>query len=246
MDGTALAGSDYVATSGFLAFGDGESVKSFTIPITLDTLSEPSETFDVVLSAPTGNAQLGGINSARVTIVNNDIATFGNLIFSANSYVTTETNSSVVVTINRIGGRNGLLTVTFSTSAGTAIPGVHYAEVSQVVTFTNGQTTATVSVPVLRSPLVEGDKTVNLNLNNVTGGASLGVPNTALLTIRDVDSSPGTLGFLAVTFSYPENLTNALVTVVRTNGFSGVVSVNTPRRTSPRRPARIMTRSVVR
>ena len=225
LDGTALAGSDYVATSGFLAFGDGESVKSFTIPITLDTLSEPSETFDVVLSAPTGNAQLGGINSARVTIVNNDIATFGNLIFSANSYVTTETNSSVVVTINRIGGRNGLLTVTFSTSAGTAIPGVHYAEVSQVVTFTNGQTTATVSVPVLRSPLVEGDKTVNLNLNNVTGGASLGVPNTALLTIRDVDSSPGTLGFLAVTFSYPENLTNALVTVVRTNGFSGVVSV---------------------
>ena len=225
LDGTALAGVDYVATTGFLPFGDGESVKTFTIPIILDTLSEPSETFDVVLSAPTGNAQLGGVNSARVTIANNDIATFGNLIFSANSYVTTETNSSVVVTINRIGGRNGTLTVTFSTSAGTAIPGVHYAEVTQIVTFTNGQTTATVPVAVLRSPLVEGDKTVNLSLNTVTGGASLGVPNTALLTIRDVDSSPGALGFLAGTFSYPENLTNALITVVRTNGFSGVVSV---------------------
>lgn len=225
LDGTALAGLDYTSSSGALTFGDGETVKTFVIPIRLDTISEPSETFDVVLSGPTGNAQLGALNSARVTIINNDIATYGNLVFSTNAYSVPETNGTATVTINRIGGTNGQIAVNFTTSAGTGIPGIHYAETSQTVTFTNGQRQATVAVPVLRSPLVEGDKTVNLTLGTVTGGASLGIPNAAILTVRDVDSSPGTLGFVSAVFSYAENQTNALITVERTNGFSGVVSI---------------------
>ena len=190
VDGTALAGLDYAATSGDLTFGDGENIKTFVIPITLDVISELSETFDVILSRPTGNAQLGALNSARVTIINNDIATYGNLVFSASTYTVAETNGTAIVLIRRIGGTNGTLTVNFATAAGTAVPGLHYSEVSTTVTFTNGQTSATVSVLVLRNPLVEGDKTVNLSLGNVTGGASLGVPNTAVLTIRDSNPHP--------------------------------------------------------
>lgn len=54
-DGTATNGLDYLSTSGILAFADGETVKTFTIPILADTLSETNnETVFLQLSNPTG------------------------------------------------------------------------------------------------------------------------------------------------------------------------------------------------
>ena len=41
---SAIAGVDYIATNGALSFADGETVKSFTIPITEDSLDEHNET----------------------------------------------------------------------------------------------------------------------------------------------------------------------------------------------------------
>src|SRR5262249_7243903 len=58
-DGPAMAGNDYVATSGTLTFAAGETSKTFTIPIIDDNLVENDETFNVSLSNPTGGAALG-------------------------------------------------------------------------------------------------------------------------------------------------------------------------------------------
>ena len=51
-DGTAPAGSDYVATSSTLTFIPGVTSQLFAVPITGDTLDEPDETFFVNLSNP--------------------------------------------------------------------------------------------------------------------------------------------------------------------------------------------------
>ncbi|MFL6200548.1 MAG: Calx-beta domain-containing protein [Thermoanaerobaculia bacterium] len=53
-DGTALAGSDYTATSGTLTFAPGELTKQITVLVTGDTLVEEIEVFFVDLSNASG------------------------------------------------------------------------------------------------------------------------------------------------------------------------------------------------
>ena len=51
-NGSALAGSDYTATSGTLLFADGEITKQVTVALANDTRFEVSESFGVLLSNP--------------------------------------------------------------------------------------------------------------------------------------------------------------------------------------------------
>jgi Ca2+-binding RTX toxin-like protein len=55
-NGSAVAGSDYAATSGTLSFAPGQTVKTIIVPITDDTALEGAERLSVNLSAPTGGA----------------------------------------------------------------------------------------------------------------------------------------------------------------------------------------------
>jgi len=70
---TPTDGSDYVATSGTLVFADGETSKSFTIPILDDGEHEDDERLVVTLSNVQGGATLGGNRTAVwLTIMSND------------------------------------------------------------------------------------------------------------------------------------------------------------------------------
>jgi hypothetical protein len=70
-DGTAVAGSDYIATSGTLTFAAGETAKSVTVQVIGDTVREPDETFYLVLLNPSANAEI--VDDEGVgTIVNDD------------------------------------------------------------------------------------------------------------------------------------------------------------------------------
>ncbi|MFO0906974.1 MAG: cellulase family glycosylhydrolase [Isosphaeraceae bacterium] len=71
-NGTATAGSDFVATTGTLTFAPGETLKSIVVPIVGDTTYEPDETFSLVLSNPSG-ATLTRV-SGTGTILNDDAA----------------------------------------------------------------------------------------------------------------------------------------------------------------------------
>jgi uncharacterized repeat protein (TIGR01451 family) len=64
-DGSATAGSDYVASSGELVFQPGDLTKTFTVGVNGDTNFEPDETFNIVItgtdntSTPPGQAAVG-------------------------------------------------------------------------------------------------------------------------------------------------------------------------------------------
>ncbi|WP_308636238.1 Calx-beta domain-containing protein [Paenibacillus silvisoli] len=68
---TATAGEDFGHVWNTLVFGDGEKVKSFTIPIVNDTKKEGEEGFIVYLKDVTGGATLG-LSLAYVSIFDND------------------------------------------------------------------------------------------------------------------------------------------------------------------------------
>ena len=72
-NGTAMAGSDYVATSGTLNFGIAENSKAIAVTINGDTAMEANETFLVNLSGATGGAAIGDSQGVG-TIVNDDTA----------------------------------------------------------------------------------------------------------------------------------------------------------------------------
>ena len=66
VNNTAIAGSDYTATSGTLTFDPGVISQDIIIPILNNSLNEAQETFNLTLSSPT-NAQLG--TSIAVTAI---------------------------------------------------------------------------------------------------------------------------------------------------------------------------------
>ena len=99
--------------------------------------------------------------------------------------------------MTRVGGTNGSISATFSTSDGTAHQPGDYTAVNQVVTFGEGVSSMTVNVPVIDDTRPEANETVNLSLGSTSINAAQGDgpvvnPHAAVLTINDNDPCPTT------------------------------------------------------
>ena len=73
VNGTATNRTDYTYNFGTLKFAAGERSKNITVLITDDVFIERDETLTVTLSNPSG-ASLGSLNTATLTILDNDTA----------------------------------------------------------------------------------------------------------------------------------------------------------------------------
>jgi hypothetical protein len=69
-NGSATAGSDYVAATGSVTFAPGETSKTVTVVVLGDAAAEGSENFTVLLSNPVGATIVDG--SGRGTIVDDE------------------------------------------------------------------------------------------------------------------------------------------------------------------------------
>ena len=228
-DGTATAGADYSATSGTLTFADGELNMTFNVPIADDSNYEGDETFGLDLSNVTGGAFSGVPMSATVTIAENDpVPQAGSLQFSGVSYSVGEGGIQAVVTVTRTGGTSGQVTVNYATEDGSATAGSDYTATSATLTFADGDTSKTFSVSITDDSTYEGNESLTVSLSNATGGASVGTPGVATVTIVENDPPPaaGSLQFSGANYSVAEDGTSALITVVRTGGSAGTVGVN--------------------
>ncbi len=225
-NGTAIAGVNYVAVNTNLSFPPGEILAQITIPIIDDFIVNLPRTVNLALSnpQPPNGPSIGNQANADLTIINDDSA----VSFSAPTYSVNEDISSGLATLLlvRSGSTNGPLSVDFATTTnGTAVAGVNYLPVTNTFNFAPGETNQFVQIPVLHTPAVEGDKTVTMLLSNVVGGILLD-PSQATLTLIDVEHAPGQFLFSTTNYFVNEGDSNAIVTIVRTNGRSGVVSVH--------------------
>ena len=223
-DGSATNGVNYLGSTNTLTFPSGETFQTVNIPILSNGVASPTSwTANLALTNVTG-ATLGGQPVAALTIINNN----SGVNFSSPTYsvIKNAVNGAAVVTIFRTNSAIGPASVDFSTTTtGTAQPGLDFTAVSNTVFFGDGQTSQTATVPIINNGLVEGNRTVGLMLGNPTNTV-LSAPFAATLTIVDNNQPPGDFAFAAPSFSVLETGTNAVITVIRTNGSVGQVSVN--------------------
>ncbi|TMQ18330.1 MAG: hypothetical protein E6K82_20305, partial [Candidatus Rokuibacteriota bacterium] len=220
-DGTAVAGTDYTATSGVLTFTPGVTARTFAVPIRNDGVVEPDRTIMLTLSAPAGGAGLGPQSTAQIVVLDDDAP--GTLQFSGAGYRVAE-GGLATITVTRTGGSGGTVGVNYTVTAGTATSGVDYLATSGVLTFGPGVTRQTFSVLTLDNLVVDGDRTITLTLDQPTGGATIGTPSVAVLTIGDNDRG-GTVQFSTAVSTVTEGAP-ATIAVVRAGGTAGGVTVH--------------------
>jgi hypothetical protein len=183
-DGTALDKTDYTRVSRTLTFGVGVTSQTVSVPILTDLLVEGDESLNLTLSNPTSGGTLAAQRRAVLTITDDDSS--GSLEFASLVSTVGEAAGTATITVRRIGGIAGSVSVTVQTSNNTATSGGDYtAVVSTVLTFVGEQTSAAFTVQIGNDTLVEGSESLNLTLTNPTGGATLGDARRAVLTILD-------------------------------------------------------------
>jgi hypothetical protein len=190
-DGTGKAGVDYTATTAAVTFADGDiTPKTVSIPLRNNTKYFGNTTFTVNLSTPTGQASLGTPSSAVVTIQESDSVppvVPGTLQLTSAGLTIKEDDGKATLTVLRTDGSDGTVTIGYSTVAGTAVSGRDFVPTSGTLTFNPGQTSQTITVPVLRNNLVTGALSFLVQLGGVTGGASLGSVTSTSVTVLNVD-----------------------------------------------------------
>jgi hypothetical protein len=189
--GTATNPSDYTMTASPITIPAGSTTGTATVTIVDDALAEADETVIVTMGAPV-NAVAGATTVHTLTINDNDAPpSSGTMAFPSAAYSLAEDGMSATITVKRSGGSHGAASVQYATSDGTATAGTDYTAASGTLNWADGDAEdKTFSIAITNDDLGEEDETVNLALDNAAG-ASLGVPDNAVLTIMDDDTSSG-------------------------------------------------------
>ncbi|MGF1455653.1 MAG: Calx-beta domain-containing protein [Alphaproteobacteria bacterium] len=168
VDGSAVAGVDYVAQSGALAFGMGDRAKTVSVDIIGDTTPEAAELFSLAVTPPSPFTEkaVGAVGEA--TIIDTD-ATLPSLSVSARDTGGLE-NDEVEFVVTLSHPSIDLVTVRYRTLSGTGLmeergtDNGDFARESGILTFQPGETSASIFVSAEFDAFNEVDETVVLEL----------------------------------------------------------------------------------
>lgn len=195
-NGTANAGTDYVAKNATVTIPAGQSFADVFVLVNGELIDENDETFSVTLSIDGSDslfASIGGQNTATATITDDDNApTVG--FFPAGSQSINEGNSGqssfLPFTVRLSQPSSKPVTVLYATSNGTATAGEDYVANSGTLTFNPGQQEQKISVRVIGDDKVgEGNETFFLTLSAPTN-ATLSTDSQNIGIILDDDTPP--------------------------------------------------------
>ena len=226
-DGSATAGSDYVASSlSNETIAAGSTSKTFAVTIKGDTATEGNETFTVNVSSVVGATVADG--SATGTISNDDSA--GGPTLSIGDVSISEGNSlskQATFTVTLSAAASTAVTYNIATANGTATSGSDYVASSlSGQTIAAGATSKTFAVTISGDTATESNETFAVTLSNVSG-ATLG-DGSAIGTITNDDGgSTPTLSIGDVSISEGNSLSKQATFTIRLSvAASGPVTYN--------------------
>ncbi|MFD0980775.1 Calx-beta domain-containing protein [Tropicimonas aquimaris] len=214
VDGSALAGSDYVKTAGTIVFQAGQEVAYVRVPVKGDKTLEGSENFSLQVIPPKGEgfAKTDSVGVARIL---DDDASGGPVVSIQDAYAIEGTNkyTSLRFTLVLSEAADEDLSVYYRTnSSGTASDSDLYRAYTGLVTFRAGQTSAEIEVQTpYYDDVDEDDEVFFMELYNPSAGLKLagGVPVlSAAGYILDDDGSGSKTALAAAPVSIAENAVN--------------------------------------
>jgi urease beta subunit len=168
-NGSAVAGTDYVASSGKLTFARGETSKTIPIAVIGDRVVGADAYFLVNLEG-TKNAKIAD-GQAVVSVADDEPRISVGDVYAA------EGNSGATpfaFTVSLSVPYDRPVSVDYATADGSATAGSDYAAATGTVTFEPGETSRTVTVDVSGDRVVEDVENFTLGLSNPSGNAAVG------------------------------------------------------------------------
>lgn len=187
--GTATPGVDYTPVLQNLSFESGETSKVVWVNLIDDTIGETNESLLATISNPSSGT-IQTINSSGTLIVgavstsilDNDQSIWA--IASVTAPI--ESNSSeIAYTISRRGDISQAATIEFLTAGGSAIPGVDYTSIFQILSFAAGEALKTITISIMDDNLRELNESVVGNIRNPSIGYIETVNNSGTLLEND-------------------------------------------------------------
>ncbi|MEX2516360.1 MAG: Calx-beta domain-containing protein [Gammaproteobacteria bacterium] len=228
VDNSATAESDFEALEQELMFAAGQTSTVATLTMLDDSNYEGDELLLLELINAVG-ATLGNNSRLMVTIVDDELPpAAGVLGLSGAQYRVDEGSGSLTLVVLRSGGSVGSVSVDLVSSAGSASAGSDFESVSTTLTFFDGQTVATAELLFYDDTAYEGVEYLTVGLTNALGGAGIGPVASADIVITDNDPVPssGVVRLSGANYSVPEAGGSITVTVMRTDGNYGNISVD--------------------
>ncbi len=219
IDGTAIAGTDYVGVSGTLTWPAGTTGDQVS-PLTIsdDNVDEVTETFTIVLSGATSGASIG-TPVGTVSIVDNDTT---DLVVND---VTFGESAGVVagVSVELVGESDRTISVSFIVSSGTASSSSDFVPVTSSLTWIAGETgVKTAPVTITHDTIDEVDETAVVTISGQSPASTTMSRSSGTLTITDDDTALFSVGDVSVA----EDGVSATVTVSLSTASAVTTSVN--------------------
>ncbi|MBZ0281006.1 MAG: hypothetical protein K8L97_09710, partial [Anaerolineae bacterium] len=184
-DGTAtIADNDYAAGGATLNFAATIATQTVTVVVNGDVAFEGDETFFVNLANATGGATI--TDAQGIGTITNDDAPPG---ISVNDVTVSEAAAAGQFTVTLNPAQGVAVTVDYTITDGTAANGTDFNAVAAgTLTFNIGVTTQPIPFNPIDNPVVDGNRTFTVTLNNSSGPVIADA--TGIGTITDNDGIP--------------------------------------------------------
>ncbi|XP_041926588.1 adhesion G-protein coupled receptor V1 [Alosa sapidissima] len=237
--GRATEGSDFIPIRSSVTFAPNQSEANVTLQVLDDETPERGESIFVKLVSvllmkgaqdrPISPSLGSRIDTVAQVIIKPSDDAFGMLQLSVSAVMVKEYYTGPIINVTRVGGIFADVSVKFIAVPITATFGEDFSIASSDVVLLEGETSKPVPILIINDKEPELEETFRIQLlNQTTGGAQLGVPTQAIITILPSDDPFGSFVFQTdeITIEEPElRPVEISLPIVREAGTMGEVTV---------------------